>query len=193
MVSLWGKSKSRSEVTWYPLYRNIPMHMSSARTITADGREFSQTTVRIPKPLHDLAIEHQVSMSAALTRALEKKFKCDGEESVPSGQPQTHSLTATVKRVRQWKYLLLQYQTCRPKTGRTLHLPLIALPLSACHRCTVLRLRLRLHYPTVAAIEARKAEIKTESPNTIVLLWTQVDANGMTVEAPVPPVGGWKW
>jgi hypothetical protein len=72
-----------------------------SKTVTNDGREFYQTTVRIPLALHDLAKEHQISMSATLTKALENKFKCDGEESFPGGQSPEALPTTTSKRVRQ--------------------------------------------------------------------------------------------
>jgi len=55
----------------------------TAKTVTADGREFHQTTVRIPLALHDTAIERRISMSATLTKALEKE--CGGVESFPGG------------------------------------------------------------------------------------------------------------
>jgi post-segregation antitoxin (ccd killing protein) len=50
----------------------------TTRTITADGREFHYTTVRIPFALYDLAKEHRVSMSATLTKALENRFTREG-------------------------------------------------------------------------------------------------------------------
>jgi len=57
-----------------------------------DGREFHQTTVRIPVELHNLAVERQISMSATLTKALEKE--CGGVEPLPhSPTPTTPSST----------------------------------------------------------------------------------------------------
>jgi hypothetical protein len=57
------------------------------RSISADGREWITTSVRIPKPLHDMAVENQISMSATLTNALEQE--CGGEKSFPGGQSPT--------------------------------------------------------------------------------------------------------
>lgn len=54
-----------------------------SKCVNADGREFHQTTVRIPLVLHDTAIERRISMSATLTKALEKE--CGGAESFPGG------------------------------------------------------------------------------------------------------------
>jgi hypothetical protein len=63
------------------------------KTVRADGREFHQTTVRIPLALHDAAIEQRISMSATLTKALEKE--CGGVESFPGGlSPSAPSSTA---------------------------------------------------------------------------------------------------
>lgn len=52
-----------------------------------DGQEWFHTGVRIPKLLHDQAIERRISMSATLTRALEKE--CGGVEPLPHGQAPT--------------------------------------------------------------------------------------------------------
>jgi len=46
-----------------------------AKTISANGREFASTTVRIPLALREMATKHHISMSALLTVALEQKYE----------------------------------------------------------------------------------------------------------------------
>jgi hypothetical protein len=54
------------------------------KSVSATGEEWSHTTVRIPKQLHDMAIESRISMSRELRIALEKKVQEKGDAQGPN-------------------------------------------------------------------------------------------------------------
>ena len=71
----------------YDAYTHITFLMV-VKSVSADGREWSHTTVRIPKSLHDMAIERRISMSKELRTALENKIKEGnaGAEQLPTNK-----------------------------------------------------------------------------------------------------------